>query len=399
MKIKPIHPFPARMAPELALERIKKLSTGSIVLDPMAGSGTVLRQAANAGFQAIGFDMDPLAVLMSRVATTPCDVDCLDELAEKIVDEADSYDGRTIYLDWIDEDSETKKFVEYWFASPQRLALRKLAAVFTYDRKIKSFPAERDALMLAMSRIIVTKEQRASLARDTSRSRPHKVTDENDFDVFLEFIKSAKRLKSILKEEPPVGLVSVEIGDARKMQSLNDGAVDAVITSPPYLNAIDYLRGHKMSLVWMGYSAPMIRDIRSRSIGAERGPDSDEECEIISSVLEGIGKIDKLPNRHQRMIKRYACDLYSLMKEVSRVLREKGQATFVVGNSCLRNVFIRNSGGVAKAAEMNGLHLVEETERELPASSRSLPMLDDSENALSKRMRTESVMIFERVAV
>ena len=95
-----------------------------------------------------------------------------------------------------------------------------------------------------MSRIIVTKEQRASLARDTSRSRPHRVESENKFDVFPEFIRSAKRFTTILEEEPPKGLVTVCMGDARDMRTLDDGVVDAVITSPPYLNAIDYLRGH-----------------------------------------------------------------------------------------------------------------------------------------------------------
>lgn len=67
MQIRTIHPFPARMAPELALSALASLKKGSIVLDPMAGSGTVLRQALALGHRAIGFDMDPLAVLMSRV--------------------------------------------------------------------------------------------------------------------------------------------------------------------------------------------------------------------------------------------------------------------------------------------------------------------------------------------
>jgi len=56
-----VHPFPARMAPELAFESLRHLKAGSIVLDPMSGSGTVLRQASDMGHSAIGFDMDPLA--------------------------------------------------------------------------------------------------------------------------------------------------------------------------------------------------------------------------------------------------------------------------------------------------------------------------------------------------
>ena len=65
-----IHPFPARMAPELALSALKELKRGSLVLDPMSGSGMVLRQATELGLHSIGFDMDPLAVLMATVWTT-----------------------------------------------------------------------------------------------------------------------------------------------------------------------------------------------------------------------------------------------------------------------------------------------------------------------------------------
>ena len=39
-----IHPFPARMAPELALQSLGLLESG-VVLDPMTGSGTVARVA------------------------------------------------------------------------------------------------------------------------------------------------------------------------------------------------------------------------------------------------------------------------------------------------------------------------------------------------------------------
>lgn len=72
-QIKPVHPFPARMAPELAIDALRLLPQGSVVLDPMAGSGTVLRHAAALGHVAIGRDLDPLAVLMTRVWNTPFD--------------------------------------------------------------------------------------------------------------------------------------------------------------------------------------------------------------------------------------------------------------------------------------------------------------------------------------
>ncbi len=386
------------MAPEIALERVNNLPSGAVVLDPMAGSGTVLRQAACAGHRAIGYDLDPLAVLISRVATTPIEAEKLEAAGKLVVSSAKAIDGRKLRLDWIEDHPETLEFTKYWFADHQRRALKKLSHVLGHPSEFEIETELCDAMRLALSRIIVTKEQRASLARDTSRSRPHRVTTENNFKVFAEFLKSAKRLSKILADDPPSGLAEVRRGDARSMEGIEDGEIDAVVTSPPYLNAIDYLRGHKMSLVWFGHNTSEIRSIRSSSVGAERGPDSDPSDTPILEIVSNMGHVSNLERRHQQMVIRYAMDLNSVLKEMARVTKPGGSATFVVGNSCLRGVFISNSGGVRKAAELNGFTFVEETIRELPERNRSLPIAIDKSNALSRRMKTESVIEFRRAA-
>src|SRR5260221_4841210 len=63
----PIHPFPARMAPGIALEALGRNKVPLRVLDPMAGSGTVLAVARAKGHKAFGLDLDPLAVLLAGV--------------------------------------------------------------------------------------------------------------------------------------------------------------------------------------------------------------------------------------------------------------------------------------------------------------------------------------------
>src|SRR5258708_14980086 len=65
----PIHPFPARMAPGIALEALGDAKPPLRVLDPMAGSGTVLAVARANGHRAYGVDLDPLAVLLAGVWT------------------------------------------------------------------------------------------------------------------------------------------------------------------------------------------------------------------------------------------------------------------------------------------------------------------------------------------
>ena len=80
-----IHPFPARMAPDIIDEFLAQTSPDAILLDPMCGSGTVLRKAAQFGVSAIGLDTDPLAVLMTRVATRSVDAKSTLEAMNQVV--------------------------------------------------------------------------------------------------------------------------------------------------------------------------------------------------------------------------------------------------------------------------------------------------------------------------
>ncbi len=384
-----IHPFPARMAPELALQALALVPDNGVVVDPMMGSGTVIRQASDLGLTAVGFDVDPLAVLMSRVWTTTVDDTVVGRVYEVAAAAAKSASADTLALPWIDDDAETQAFIGYWFGKPQAEALRCWAHTLNALEAAAS-PEERaalDIIRIAMSRIIVSKEQCASLARDTSHSRPHRVTLTSDYCVHQGLARSVKMVRNRLKDAPPKAGAQVGLGDARAL-TLADASADAILTSPPYLNAIDYMRGHRMSLVWLGHRLSDLRRIRSDAIGAERGLDA--EIAVREEVKAALGDLTDLPGRHRGMVDRYVVDAVGLAREIKRVLKPGGVTTLVVGNSCLKQVFIKNSAAVAKALELEGLTFVSEEERTLPSSSRYLPTSEGS--SLANRMRTETVL-------
>ena len=398
MRISSLHPFPARMAPEIAIAELGKIRVGSTVLDPMMGSGTVVRHAIQVGHKAIGFDLDPLALLMVRVWTTfvpEGDLQLVSDVLRRAVEGVRDSD---VHLSWIDEDEETCDFVNYWFAALQRRQLRKIAYVL-YEMSLRwhgRFEAALNVMRVALSRIIITKNGGASLARDTSHSRPHRVRDYSDFDVVEAFFRSVNQVRKRTDQIPGRACVKTSLGDARALKGVKAASVDLVITSPPYLNAIDYMRGHKLSLVWLGYTVAELRTIRGNSIGAERK--ANEAVVSSASVAAAMVDADCLTPRMNSMVRRYATDQLSVMREVARVLNPNGSAIAVVGNSCLRGTFIRNSCGVIEAAKSAGLELTGETVRELPSGSRYLPTPVDTESVLGKRMRTECVLRFKHKA-
>lgn len=394
MRSNTVHPFPARMAPHLAYDEMAELPPGRTILDPMAGSGTVLRQAVELGHHALGLDVDPLAVIMARVWTTPIAQATVQAECERLLKIVQHECGARRALPWIDSDKETRDFVNFWFAEPQQSRLRAIA----YCLHSNEGPSEpvRNILKLALSRIIVTKDRGASLARDVSHSRPHKVRETNDFDVLVEYRRATERILRALRVDKMKGSAQVATGDARKMCSVPDRSIDLVVTSPPYLNAIDYIRGHRLALVWLGYTVPELRQIRADSIGAERGLPGANAPEVVNRIHDALGMHGELPPRFQRITRRYAADLQKLMAQIERVLAADGKAVLVVGNCYVRGTLVDNAQGVREAGAASGLPLLRTWTRDIPIHHRYLPPPGKADSRLNKRMRQETLLVFGR---
>lgn len=387
----PPHPFPARMAPEIALNAVQESPATGLVLDPMCGSGTVLRAAALSGRPAVGFDVDPLAVLMSKVWTSNVDTERLPLEARNVVVEASTLADDKLWLQELDGDAETREFVDFWFAAKQRDDLKRLAFVL----RQRTGPVA-DALWLAFSRLIVTKERAASRARDTSHSRPHRVEGDDSFEVMKRFPISVERMAKRL-EDPVAGHVTVAHGDARCL-AISDQSVSLVVTSPPYLNAIDYLRGHKLSLVWMGYTLGQLRQIRSESIGAERVLRAGQSLLPEGIIDDRDQKDEKTVNRIVSMAERYASDVHAFVGQLRRVLTSGGTAVLVVGNTTVRGVRVSNAELVKQLAQGQGFRVVSSLERRLPANRRYLPPpAEGKEGSMNARVKIETVLRFEKV--
>ncbi len=388
-QLKPIHPFPARMAPEVALQACDSVPRGSLVLDPMVGSGTAVRVAASDGHRAVGFDIDPLAVLMSRVWVLSADAASVERLLADVLVGARHDAKIDLPVPWIDDDAETRGFIDYWFGEFEQRQLRALALQLA-----PMSGQAADVLRIALSRTIITKDRGASLARDTAHSRPHRAYSPSQFDVLGQFELSTRRTLRLLSGLPIARGCDIRQGDARRMSAIAGDSVDLVLTSPPYLNAIDYLRGHRLSLVWFGYALSGLRTTRSESIGAERGlAGHDSE---VTYVAGGFARdLDPLGPRMTRVLWRYATDLLAIVGETRRVLRPGSRAVMVIGNSFVKGVRIDNAAGLVRAAHVAGLELVEARERVLPPGRRYLPPPDETgHRALAGRMRTESVLQF-----
>ena len=395
MTFKSIHPFPARMAPSIVLDELRNEKQKLTIVDPMVGSGTSIVAARLQGHEAIGFDVDPLAVLIARTWAADIIESEVRRASENALKSARKFVGDICQGNAypVEADDETRKFLRFWFDPYSRRQLTALCRAIEgcSNRRL------RDVLWCGLSRMVITKSDGVSLAMDVSHSRPHKVYTRSPRRPFEQFPEEIERIVRSAPFKTSTGgfpRARVFRGDARKMW-LPSESVDLVITSPPYLNAIDYLRGHRLALAWMGHQVSSLRRVRSQAIGSENALCSPAMIPILPR-LSGYSK--NTQPRLRGMLLKYAADMFEALSEVKRILKPGGRLLLVIGNSTTHGTFINTSGLIQALAGSLGLKLTSARSRVLPDSRRYLPPPNatDAGSSLRKRMRTEVVLKFER---
>jgi hypothetical protein len=358
----------------------------------MMGSGTVVAIARSLGHRAIGIDIDPLSALNAAVWTTPIAKGQVLATLKPVLVRARQLVGSIRASEAFPPgaDAETIDFLKYWF---DRDCRRELLALTQVIFRLRSEPVKR-VFWTALSRMIIAKDSGVSLARDLSHSRPHKVYQRAPTTPFEQLAKSVEHVvrNCIDVSVTPRGpRVQTSVGDARKIE-LPSESVDVIVTSPPYLNAIDYMRCSKFSLVWMGYTIPQLRQIRARSIGTEIGT---ERSADVTELFERSGiALDE--SRSTKMIVTFARDMVRVLSEVRRVLVRGGTVIMIVGESTVRGKYIPTARLISLLGAKCGLRRVRRTTRLLPPNRRYLPPPNATSGQMSDRMSREVILTLTR---
>lgn len=423
------HPFPAKFPPQLPREFITKLtSINEVVLDPMVGSGTTILEAYLLGRYGVGFDIDPLSLLISQVKVRHFDKYQLTRIGNEIIKHASvSVEERCEDLTnelksrW---DFKTKEFIDYWFAFETQIELLALINEIEKitDDAIKAF------FKLAFSSIIITKSGGVSYAFDLAHTRPHRakvaISQQGEMllghdleDKFSPRIKLLtkklrspiaefeKRLKknfsgllesTILDEIPP----SIKYGDARSLP-LDCESVDLIVTSPPYAsNAIDYMRAHKFSLVWLDYVIDELSQKRKEYLGGESlvGIKFEELPRKTQEIVTLISRKDK---RKSRVLHRYYSEITCVLREMFRVLKTGKAAIVIVGNSVWRGQSTETHTCIADIGKSVGFHVAKIGVRNLDRNRRMLPMEFgvNQGSQIQQRMREDYIIGFYKPKV
>jgi len=337
-------------------------------------------------------DIDPLALRLSHVKTTPVDIDSLREISYRAISRANALlsNGKIIAEELAKRfDERTKAFVDYWFlpVTQRELMALMLAIQEVTDTSVLRF------LELTFSSIIITKSGGVSCARDLAHSRPHLDKTKTPRNALEQFsIRFRKNLAGIAQLETNGRKAILIDGDAR-FTPFSDETIDLIVTSPPYANAIDYMRAHKFSLVWFGESVADLSKLRAEYVGSERIGHT--QYAVLPNRPEMI--IRQLTERDRTkaaMLRKYFIEMKSVLAEMVRILRSNSAAILVVGPSMMRGIRVQTHYCVADIAAEIGFDVVGVAKRLLDRNKRMMPARfgKKGNSRIEQRMHEEYVI-------
>lgn len=351
-----IHKFPAKFFPELPRWLIKRYSQeGDNILDPFSGSATSNIESLLNRRNSIGIDIDPFSRFLGEVKTTPLNEYDLKQMHDYLLAMMIEFNSSKVKF----EDIVDFPYRDNWFKSDIVLEIayikKKILGV-NCKQNIKNY------FLVCLSSII----RAVSNADDNcTRTVVRKKLNKNVYSSFA--LKSF--VKTILINTPkfiqfsdicPNEYVSrFPIMDARKID-YDENTFDFAVTSPPYVNAVDYPRTHQLELYWLDFARGSLTPLKKQHVGTESVSIEDYKSFHsfnIPSIDEPLFRIFTSDRRRSFIAYKYLIDMLENLKEVHRVLKPGSRYAIVVGNNKIRGVVFESWKYLMRLSEQTGFNI------------------------------------------
>ncbi len=383
------HPYPARMMPLIAKRIVEMYATkpDDVVLDPFCGSGTVLVEAVVHDRMALGFDINPLAIMIAKAKTTPINPKKLREIADDLIrrirDDCNEYPEPTSIPN-----------LHYWF---KPAVIRELSKILHYIKAIEDedlYNFFATAFSHCAWRVSNIKKGEYKLYR-----MPKDELEKWNPDVLGTFkkilydnIRGMEEFYAAMKGKR--ARAEVVLRDARS--STLEDEVTLILTSPPYGDSrttVAYGQFSRYSALWLGMRE--VLDVDKRSLGGVRL--KGDVSKLGSKTLEET--FNKLYERDEER----AWDLYSFfhdmdiaLERLARALRRgRSHMVFVIGNRTMRRVRIPTDQILVEMASKYGFEHIKTIHRRIP--TKRIPWENAPENIPGQKSETisaESIIIW-----
>jgi len=337
------------------------LERGATVLDPFAGSGTTLVEARRAGARGVGTELLAPAVLAARVKTHfELDPRTLRRDADRVLANATKRaPGELPFL------RETRR----QFSSRAINELTRLR-----DSLPPEGPPIAHALRLAFDRILIPSSRLHrspclgyGKRREDGSARP--------FDRFRAAIEEmASDLAELALDRDRWGPRAVIRAQDARRGGWKDRSVDLAVTSPPYVNGMDYVMNYKIDLAWLGYARSYadLVELRRLEVACDNLPRRETAAYLdtstvsdpwLAEILARIRENLRRKGTYRRddvhaVVHRYFADLAPVLDGVFRALVPGGRFVVVVGDSLLAGEYVPGDLLLARLGVSCGFRIV-----------------------------------------
>ena len=408
------HQYPARMHPEIAKRLIEKyaIKSSDIVFDPFMGSGGVLVESMLHGNNSVGIDLNPFAVLLTKVKTTPLDAAKLETAFNQIILDSKKdkknkieYDNAPNFL----PKKPKEKSLKFWYQNDtlRDLQILKNHVFLTKDKKT------RDFFKICFS--LVTRKvsfQKNSIYK-IYRMKPDKreLFKPNVLDEFSKICKN--NIKNMNEFSNTLGTNYSKaipiLGNTFAAPELLDGKKPTlVVTSPPYGDhgtTVAYGQFSRHPGMWLELEdSDELFAVDTNGLGGQKKKSiEDLNSETLDKTLKKIKEKDLQVPKEKTHANRTA-DVYSFFYDldkcfdkISQVLKPKqSHCCFVVANRTVRREKIPTDVICVELAKKYGFKHVDTIYRTIANKTMSLKNAPENiVNFSGNTMTKESIVIWE----
>lgn len=408
--------YPAMMVPIVQKHLIETVTTLrpdiKIMLDPYMGSGTSIIASMQSGLSCYGQDINPLAILLSRVKSGPYQYIAFRSKAKELIALAKQDDSIRILKNFPNR--------EKWFKSNVSIELSRLVRAI---RKEKSIAARRIFWVTIAETVRLTSNDRTSTYKlharpdeEIARRNPSPISVfENLIKNIIDDVKSHAiilRDNDLIRNGSYRKKISISLVNSRQRikQSLKLGRpvlFDLLVSSPPYgdnKTTIPYGQHAYLPLQWIDLKDidPKVTSdclkstsaIDSQSLGGKRTAIQLKELEDLfdqAPVLERT--IKSLGKQHKDKVKKVVNFIYDFkvsLDLIGKSIKPNGYMIWTIGNRRVGDIQIKNDRILIELLEFQKNKLVKVIGRTI------LNKRMARKNQASLTMNKEKILIFRK---
>lgn len=356
--------YPATMVAPMQYELLKTIldidKSIKVLLDPFCGSGTSLVEGQKLGLNTVGIDINPYAILLSKVKTTNYDSHILRNAIERIKNRISNNE-----VIW------NKHYfynIQKWFKDEiiDSLSIIRAAIILEEEETIRSF------FWVCFSEVIYKHSNDRTTTFKLHSKTPEDI--EKIIDTSFDFFSSTleKNYLALASKNVDNSLRSVlyQNDSTQILERMNEESIDIICTSPPYGDngtTVTYGQATILFLKWIDLKDLQCEEeligtyskIDNLSLG---GGMFEREAKILVTLDTYLNSIQA--NKRAK-VKNFIVDYYIVFEKMYKTLRKGGYMLLTVGNRTVDGVQVPFDKINFEIAQILGLESIDTLNRKI----------------------------------